>query len=135
MKTKTIRLLLFAGLASFAFAASLPASAHENFGHGNVHYGPVRPYLFHGAPRVFVAPRPVVVYRPAYYPPAPVYYVQPAPVYYAPAPVYPNWGALGGAIVGGAIGSTIGQGNGRVAAIAAGSVLGAMAGSQLARPY
>lgn len=133
MKTRTIRLLILAGVASSALAASLPASAHEGFGHGYAHYGPARPYLYRSAPRVLVAPRPVVVYRPAYY--APAYYAQPAPVYYAPAPVYPNWGAVGGAIVGGAIGSTLGQGNGRVAAIAAGSVLGAIAGSQLTRPY
>jgi len=134
MKTRTIRLLISAGLVSSALAASAPATAHEGLGYAYGR-GHARPYLFHSAPRVVVVERPLVVYRPAYFPPAPVYYVQPAPVYYAPAPVYPNWGAVGGAIVGGAIGSTIGHGNGRVAAIAAGSVLGAMAGSQLARPY
>jgi len=127
--------MLILGFASFALAASLPASAHEAFGHGYAHYGPVRPYLFRAAPRVVIVPRPVVVYRPAYYPPAPVYYARPAPVYYAPAPVYPNWGAVGGAIAGAALGSAIGQGNGRVAAIAAGTVMGAAIGSQLGAPY
>jgi hypothetical protein len=118
---------LILGFASFALAASLPASAHEAFGHGYAHYGPARPHLFRAAPRVVIVPRPVVVYRPAYYPPA--------PVYYAPAPVYPNWGAVGGAIAGAALGSTIGPGNGRIAAIAAGTVMGAAIGSQLGAPY
>jgi hypothetical protein len=129
------KMLLILGFASFALAASLPASAHEAFGHGVAHYGPARPHLLRAAPRVVIVPRPVVVYRPAYYPPAPVYYARPAPAYYAPAPVYPNWGAVGGAIAGAALGSTIGQGNGRVAAIAAGTVMGAAIGSQLGAPY
>ena len=130
MKSMTVRLLVSAGLVFAAVAASVPASAHEGYG-----YGHARPYLFHSAPRVVVVPRPVVVYRPAYYAPAPVYYAAPAPVYYAPAPAYPNWGAVGGAIAGAALGSTIGQGNGRVAAIAAGTVMGAAIGSRLAAPY
>jgi len=131
MKTRTIRLMILAGLASSAVAASVPASAHEGVGYGHGH---ARPYLFHSAPRVVVVERPIVVYRPAHFRPAPVYYAQPAPVYYAPAPVYPNWGAVGGAIAGAALGSTIGHGNGRVAAIAAGTVMGAAIGSQLT-PY
>jgi Glycine zipper 2TM domain len=132
MKTHSTRLLVLAAFASAALAASVPASAHD-FGYGR-HYGYARPHFFYG-PRVVVrapiyAPRPVVVYpAPAYYSP---YY---APAYYAPAPAYPGLGAVGGAIVGGAIGSTIGHGNGRVAAIAAGSVLGAVAGSRIAAPY
>ena len=143
MKTRAIRLLIVAGLAGSALGASIPASAHESHGHGHGPHVYARPHLFHEGPRFVVVQRPVVVYRQAYYPPAPVYYAppapvyyaQPAPAYYAPAPVYPNWGAVGGAIAGGAIGSTIGQGNGRVAAIAAGSVIGAMAGSRIAAPY
>jgi hypothetical protein len=130
MKTNSTRLLVVAGLACAALSASVPASAH-GFGYGR-HYGYAGPHFFYG-PRVVVrapiyAPRPVVVYpAPAYYSP---YY---APAYYAPAPV--GLGTVGGAIVGGAIGSTIGHGNGRVAAIAAGSVIGAMAGGRLAAPY
>src|SRR5579864_1062107 len=118
MKIHSTRLLVLAGLACAALAASAPASAHD-FGYGR-HVGYARPHFFYG-PRVVVrapiyAP-PVVVYpAPAYYSP---YY---APAYYAPAPVYPGFGAVGGAIVGGA-------------AIAAGSVLGAVAGSRIAAPY
>src|SRR2546427_800986 len=85
--------------------------------------GLIRTHAYYHAPRVVYSP--VVVYRPApvYYAPAPVYYTQP----------YPAWGAIGGAIAGAAIGSTVGRGNGRIASIAAGSMIGAAVGSQLDR--
>src|SRR6266850_2919141 len=112
MTTKTIRLLILAGLAFPALAASLPASAHDGFGHGYGGHWYARPHFFYGAPRFVLVERPVLVYRPApvyYTRPAPVYYTRPAPVYYTePAPMYyapaPALGAVGGAIVGGAIG-------------------------------
>src|SRR2546428_12864708 len=112
MKTRISRLLVLAGLASVAIAASAPAMAHCGYGYA-------RPHAYYHAPRVVYSP--VVVYRPApvYYAPAPVYYTQP----------YPAWGAIAGA----AIGSTVGRGNGRIASIAAGSMIGAAVGSQLDR--
>ncbi len=116
MKTRISRLLVLAGLASVAIAASAPAMAHCGYGYA-------RPHAYYHAPRVVYSP--VVAYRPApaYYAPAPVYYTQP----------YPAWGAIGGAIAGAAIGSTVGGGNGRIASIAAGSMIGAAVGSQLDR--
>ncbi|WP_085317390.1 glycine zipper 2TM domain-containing protein [Derxia lacustris] len=84
------------------------------------------------APRVIYEEVPVVrerivyrevpVYRAA--PPAPVYREQTG--YYGGGP---NLGTVTGAIAGAAIGSQIGGGNGRTAAIAIGSVLGAAVGT------
>jgi hypothetical protein len=135
MKTRAIRFLILAGLASTALAATAPASAHDGYWHGPargfVHYGYARPYYY--VPRVVVVRPPVFVPRPVVvYSPAPVYYAPPA--YYS-APVYPApvFGAIGGAIAGAAIGSVVGDG--RPGAIAAGSVLGAVIGSQAANPY
>src|SRR5712691_8377886 len=71
MKTRISRLLVLAGLASVAIAASAPAMAHCGYGYA-------RPHVYYHAPRVVYSP--VVAYRPApvYYAPAPVYYTQPS---------------------------------------------------------
>lgn len=138
MKTRTFRLLSLAALALCALPAGAPALAHEGYFYGHGYYG--RPHFFYPGRRVVIVrppvfvPRPVVVYGPAYYPPAPVYYADPAPAYYpAPAPAYyaQPWGTIGGAIAGAAIGSAVGDG--RPGAIAAGSVIGAVIGNGLSR--
>jgi len=123
MKTKILRPLILAGLASSALLAA-PVWAHGGFEHPHravfqpVYYAPAH---FHG-PRVVYVTRPVVVY-----PAAPVYYA-PAAVY-TPGLAYPVGGAIAGAVIGNAIG------NGRPAAIAAGAVVGAVIGSRLGAGY
>ena len=77
--------------------------------------------------------RTVVVQRPVYVTPAPVF-VRAVQTDYEPAPAYgvPSGtllGTLGGAAIGAAVGSQIGQGRGNTAAIAVGAVLGGMIGS------
>ena len=84
-------------------------------------------------------PAPVVVWPPVIHAPPRVIYVPAPPIYYAPPPTYydpphvmaPTTGAIVGALLGAAIGSGVGQGNGRTAAIAVGSVVGALAGDRL----
>jgi len=46
--------------------------------------------------------------------------------------VHSGWGTIGGVVTGALLGSRVGQGNGRVANVAVGSVLGAYAGERLA---
>lgn len=131
MNSKTIRNLSVSGIVTALLMAASPAWAHEGRYVRHIGYGPryVHPYR----PAVVVVP-PVVRYR---YAPAPVYYVPPrayvsAPAYYGPPSVaYVPLGAIGGALAGAAIGSGLGHGNDRNAAIAIGSVVGAVIGDQL----
>lgn len=81
--------------------------------------------------RVVIERRPVIVYRRG-----PVAYQVPAR--YVPAPAQPvayggsGLATVGGAFTGALIGSRFGEGNGRIASIALGSVVGAYVGNQLA---
>jgi len=121
---KTIGFLSIAGLAS-SLAVATPALAHDGYWHRPGHRVVVV--------RPFVAPAPVVVYRPypVYYAPGPVVYAPPAPVYYTPGYAPNPVGTIGGAIAGAAIGGV--ASHGRPGAIVAGSVIGAVVGSTLPR--
>jgi len=78
--------------------------------------------------RPVIVERPVIIERPA------VVYRE-VPSYYEPGPrgSSSGLGAVGGAIAGAVIGSRFGGGDGRIAAIALGTVLGAHVGEQLSR--
>lgn len=128
MKTNTFRYLSLAGFALFAIAVGSPALAQDEDAYERAG-GPywvypgyrlvvVRP-VFAPPPAWVVSPGPVYSAPPPIYDAPPPIYDAPAPVYYAaPAPVYyytpPAATTLG-------------------AAIAAGSVIGAVVGSALAR--
>lgn len=132
MKTKMTRMLSLSGLAASALVAAAPVWAHdfdddyrgrvvrEHYYHGAPPGQAIRYYRYDRGPQVVVVERPVVMYRAA----PPVYY-------YDPLPPRPGWGTFGGAITGAALGSRLGQGNGRTAAIAIGSVMGAFVGDRL----
>ncbi len=128
MLWKKIAILTTAGAA---LGAAAPAFADPP------HWAPAHGYRYsHHAPRtIAVHPRPVFVVRPA---PVTIYR---APMYYAPPPApalyrsHAAGGALAGAVAGALIGGSVGHGDQRVAAIAIGSVVGAVIGHELAGRY
>jgi len=144
MRNRTIRMLSLAGFAAAAIAAT-PALAHDHddyYRHGRFaheHYPPG--HARHYVRETVVVERPVVIER------APVVVHEWPQVSYdsSPGPYLPGaasgdsghsgWGTLGGAVAGAAIGSRIGQGNGRTAAIAIGTVMGAFVGDRLATEH
>ena len=117
--------------AGAALGAAAPAFADPPYwapahGHWNHRHAPGAIAVYR-RPYVVAAPAPVAVY--------------PAPAYYGPLPmpayrVYPGYaagGALTGAVAGALIGGSVGgYGEQRVAAIAIGSVVGAVIGHELA---
>lgn len=144
MKIKRIAVLTVTGIiASLTLTTSSAWAHHER----HFDYGPRNIYQYRPevvvvppAVRYGYAPPPVYYTPPQAYAPAPVSYYRPAPSY-APPPAYygpPNrayasLGAIAGAVAGAAIGNTLGQGNDRTAAIAIGSVVGAVIGNQMTR--
>lgn len=127
MLWKRIAILTAAGAA---LGVAAPAFADPPYwapaqGNRYQHHAP-RAIAVHPRPVVFVRPAPVALYR--------------APVYYGPAPMpayrvhgnYAAGGALAGAVAGALIGGSVGYGDQRVAAIAIGSLVGAVIGHELA---
>jgi len=134
-----------AGWTAAALLLTTPAWGHPWERYEGAYYrGPARHFRYDRRPVVVVAPYAVAVPRrvaPPRVVAPPIAYAYPPAAYYGPmtpAPVSMGtlgtmMGTLGGAITGAALGSTIGQGNGRTAAIAVGSAMGAVTGSGMAR--
>lgn len=128
MLWKNIAILTAAGAA---LGAAAPAFADPP------HWAPAHGYRYQHQAHASFYPRRVFVARPA---PAAIYR---APAYYGPQPapayrVYPGHaagGALAGAVAGALIGGSVAYGDQRVAAIAIGSVVGAVIGHELAGGY